>query len=75
MDENTVLFNVIDKQIRVLVGTLCKRIEVLEKNNALTPNLYKEISKELLYEWSRGLKTIIEIGKIEFIPKKQNKSV
>jgi len=76
MEDKKVLYNIIDKQTRVLVGMLCKRIEVLDKNKVLTANLYKELSKELIYEWSRVLKNIIDIGKIDFIvPKKQNKSV
>jgi len=45
---------------------LLKRIEVLEKENALTPSLYKALVKESVYESARNLKTIIKIGKLEF---------
>ena len=75
MEDKQTLFNIIDKQTRVLVGVLCKRIELLEDNKALNPKLYKDLSKEIIYEWSRGLKTIIDIGRIDFVPKKQKKSV
>jgi len=60
------LFEIIDTQTRVLVGVLLKRIEVFEKEQALTSSLYKAISKEQIYEWARNLKTIIQIGKVEF---------
>ena len=70
MEDKKVLFDIIDKQTRVLVGILCKRIELLQKNEALTPNLYKDLSKEIIYEWSRALKTIIDIGRVNFISKK-----
>lgn len=62
---------IIDKESRALVGKLCKRIEVLEKTNSLSPILYKSLSKELIYEFSRNLKTLIELQsklfKLEFI--------
>ena len=60
----------IDNSARVLVGTLLKRVEVLEKEKALSPSLYKAISKELIYENARNLKKLLEvynkIGKVEF---------
>lgn len=63
----------IDDSARVLVGTLLKRIEVLEKENSLTPGLYKSLTKELVYENSRNLKKILEvyfhIGQVQFKPK------
>ena len=64
------IYNLIDYQAKVLVGTLLKRIEVLEKENALTPKLYKALVKEQIYEQFRNLKKLIEvtseIGKLEF---------
>lgn len=69
MENNKRLFQIIDKETKKLVGILCKRVEVLEKHNALTPKLYKDIAKELIYEWSRGLKTVISLYKIEFTTK------
>lgn len=67
------LYEFIDDSSRILVGTLLKRIEVLEKENALNPNIYKAITKELIYENARNLKKLIEVyttvGKIVFKPK------
>jgi hypothetical protein len=60
------LYNLIDLNARTLCGILLKRIEVLEKENALTPSLYKALVKESVYESARNLKTIIKIGKLEF---------
>jgi len=64
------IMDIIDKETRALVGRLCKRVEVLEKENALSPNLYKSLSKELIYEYSRDLKKLIELQsklfKLEF---------
>ena len=60
------LYNLIDLNAKTLVGILLKRIEVLEKENALTPSLYKALVKESVYESARNLKTIIKIGKLEF---------
>jgi len=61
----------IDYQTRVLVGTLLKRIEVLSKENVLTPSLYKAIVKEQIYEQARSLKKLIDvhltIGKVKFV--------
>jgi hypothetical protein len=66
MDEHKELFEVIDLNAKTLVGILLKRIEVLEKEHALTPSLYKALVKESVYESARNLKTIITIGKLEF---------
>jgi len=66
METNEELYNQIDLNAKQLVGILLKRIEVLEKENALTPSLYKAIVKELVYESARNLKTIIKIGKLTF---------
>lgn len=52
---------IMDVQARTLVGRLCKRIEVLEKNNALTADLYKDLTKELIYETFRDIKTVINV--------------
>jgi len=64
------IFKIIDEECRGLVGRLLKRVEVLEKEKTLTPNLYKSLTKENIYEFSRLLKKIIklhiEIGKVEF---------
>ena len=50
-----------DKQARTLVGKLCKRIEVLEHHNALTPDLYKDLIKELVYEQFRDIKHVLKM--------------
>lgn len=72
--ENKELFEiintVIDTETKALVGILMKRIEVLDKDKSLSPMLYKSIVKENLYEFSRRLKTLldlhIKIGRVEF---------
>ena len=59
-----------DERARTIVGILLKRIEVLEKEKALTPSLYKSLTKENIYEQFRQLKELFEvkfkIGKVEF---------
>ena len=59
------IFEILDSQSKVLVGVLLKRIELLEKENVLTPNLYKSLVKEHCYEWIRNIKTLIN-GSVEF---------
>ena len=51
----------IDDSARILVGTLLKRVEVLDKGNNLKPELYKDLTKELIYENSRNLKRILDV--------------
>ena len=67
------IYGLIDHSAKTSVGILCKRIEVLEKEKSLTPNLFKSLAKEITYESSRNLKKLLEvyfsIGKIEFKPK------
>lgn len=59
-----------DERASTIVGILLKRIEVLEKEKALTPSLYKSLVKEIIYEQFRVLKQLFEvifkIGKVEF---------
>lgn len=66
----------VDEQARSLVGMCCKRVEVLQRQNSLTPDLYKALSKELIYENSRVLKKMLNIklgiGKVEFKSKEKN---
>lgn len=54
------LETVINNHSRSLVGMLAKRVEVLEKNNSLKPQLYKDLAKELVYENFRSFKSVIE---------------
>ena len=71
------IYEFIDNSARVLVGTLLKRVEVLSKEKALTVDLYKALTKELVYENARNLKKLIEIydivGRVEFKPKNSSK--
>ena len=64
------LYELLNDRARILVGTLLKRIEVLEEQKALTPSLYKSLVKELVYEQFRTIKTLIkirhELGKVVF---------
>jgi hypothetical protein len=46
----------VDKHARALVGELCKRVEILEKQKVLTPELYKDLAREQVYEKARSLK-------------------
>jgi hypothetical protein len=79
MDDYKVVYDkiqkIIDSQARNLVGILLKRIEVLEKEKALSPSLYKSLAKELVYENSRQIKALIrvhlEIGKVIFKSKEK----
>jgi len=66
MENNNELFELLDSQAKTLVGILLKRVEILEKENSLTPALYKALVKEHVYEWTRTLKALISIGKVEF---------
>jgi len=74
-----IINKVIDEETKCLVGILCKRIEVLEKENSLSPNLYKSLTKENLYEYARRLKKLLDlyirIGRIEFKNRPQDRSV
>jgi len=76
MENIDIINKLVDKQARNLVGILCKRVEVLEKENKLTPSLYKSLAKELIYESFRNLKEFIfvytNVGKLVF--KSKNKS-
>lgn len=59
------IYKLIDNYSQMLVGILCKRIELIEKiskDNPTTeliklyPKLFKSLSKEIIYENSRTLK-------------------
>ena len=71
MDSNNKINEILDHYARNLVGVLCKRVEVLEKEKALTSSLYKSLAKEIIYENVRNLKSILNvylnIGTIKFI--------
>lgn len=67
----------IDSFAPMLVGILCKRIEVLDKHKVLKPNVYKDFLKEELYEQFRNFKKLIElhltIGIVKFEDPKAQK--
>ena len=68
-----VLNSLIDNSARELVGKMCKRIECLQNNKSLSPQLLKSLNKELVYENSRVLKQIIGytlLPKVAFVSKK-----
>ena len=73
MEQNEELYNLIDLNAKTLVGVLLKRIELLERENVLTPSLFRALVKEHVYESARNLKTIIKIGKLEFRNKEPQK--
>ena len=66
----------IDQHARIVVGRMLKRIEILQEHNVLTPELYKSLIKEIQYEETRNLKSLLEVfltvGKIEFEKKQSN---
>jgi hypothetical protein len=70
-EELNVINKLIDDSAKNLVGILLKRVEVLSKENVLTPNLYKAIAREIIYEQSRNLKRLVNvhltIGKVKFV--------
>jgi len=74
--EKKKIYDIIDNETRALVGILMKRIEVLEKERVLSPNLYKSLSKEIIYEYSRNLKKLIDLQsqlfKLEFKTRQQD---
>ncbi len=64
--------DIIDKEASSTVGIICKRIEVLSKNKSLNPALFKDLTKEIIYEQSRVLKKLIKfslIPSVKFIDK------
>lgn len=63
------IFELLDSRSKVLVGTLLKKIEVLASENALTPDLYKKLVKDSVYEEFRTLKAMLSIGSVVFITK------
>lgn len=70
-EELKIINEIIDRHAGKLVGILLKRVEILADENVLTPNLYKAIVKEIIYEQSRSLKNLINvhltIGKVKFV--------
>ena len=71
MEDYKELFEILDSQSKILVGTLLKRLEILEQNNALNPTLYRAIIKEHIYESLRATKTLISVGRVVFKIKPQ----
>ncbi len=73
MENYEKVLQTIEEHAKTLVGILCKRIEVLEKEKVLTPSLYKSIIKENIYEQFRYLKKLVElhlkVGKVVFKPR------
>jgi len=72
--ENKELFELLDNQAKVLVGVLLRRIELLEKEKVLTPELFKSLAREHIYEWVRTLKSLISIGKVVFTTKNRKEN-
>jgi len=67
------LNSIVDNVARTTVGQLCKETEVLDNNKVLNPRLFKDLSKEIIYQNSRVLKQLIKyalIPKVTFITKK-----
>jgi len=74
METNKELFikieEIINQRARTTVGTLLKKLEVLQKEHAFSEELYRALIKEEIYEQFRNLKEFIRIyltiGKVEF---------
>ena len=66
MENLNEILDVLDSRSKVLVGVLCKRIEILQEQGVLTPELFKAILKESVYEEARNTKAILTIGKVVF---------
>lgn len=66
----------IDNHARIIVGRMLKRIEILQEHSVLTPELYKSLIREIQYEETRNLKSVLEVyltvGKITFEKKQSN---
>ena len=66
MENLNEILDVLDSRSKVLVGVLLKRIEILQEQGVLTPELYKSLVKESCYEEFRNIKAILTIGKVVF---------
>jgi len=64
--ENQELLDLLDSRAKCLVGIICKRVELLEKEGVLTSSLFKSLTKETIYEEFRTIKALITIGKLIF---------
>lgn len=73
MENSEELFNLLSMRAKVLVGTLLKRLEILEKEQPFDALLYRQLIREHIYEEFRNIKTIISIGKLEFRTKDPQK--
>ena len=81
MNENNELLNKIDEIIniraRTTVGTILKKLEVLQSQHAYSDELFRALIKEEIYEQFRNLKEFIHIyltiGKLEFKTKDPQK--
>lgn len=60
-EEMETISDFIDNSAIVLVGVLCKRIEILQEQKVLSPNLFKALVKEHIYENARRLKELLYV--------------
>ncbi len=70
MEDYNKIYGILNEQAKTLVGILLKRIEVLEKEEVLSPSLYKSLVKEIIYEQFRNIRKLIDVhiklGKVVF---------
>jgi len=70
MENYKKISNLMDYQAKTLVGILLKRIDLLSEQKLLTPELYKSLIKENIYEQFRNIKQLLEVyltvGTVEF---------
>lgn len=65
--------NTLHSGLKTLMGVHCKRIEILARDGKFDPELYKDLSKELIWEHYRNIIKIIEVRtlpSITFVDKK-----
>ena len=68
---------IIDREAIASVGMLCKRVEILNINKSFSPDLYKTIAKEIVYEQSRVLKKLCRamlIPSVRFVTTKSKEN-
>lgn len=64
MKKNLNINDIIDGEASATVGKICKRLEVLQKQDipySKKEKLFKDLVKELIYEGSRSLKKLLKL--------------
>lgn len=67
------VFEVFHNEMKNLMGVHCKRIELLKRQGKFDPELYKDLSKELIWEHFRATIRRIEASTLPSITFIKNK--